>query len=502
MGQRSQIYIIDSRTKETEAAFNGSIKPINPNGPVLVDAIYDSWNYGERMVSRLRGIIEKIEDDRYWRRRENGKSAVQRIASVNFDMHDARYQSDLILEEAEGRYFDCIFDQNFFLGQDNNDGILFINVTDDGIRYALTDGDASHPMNPDEYMNWDVSDPEKYDSWRDKELDPTYYSENQWAIENRTPEEIQEMNREHLEAGEEIVKYTNDNISYINSHSKLMEQKELKKLINHDYTPTVNIEEHRSTAERCLIRKNEEIQKKLKDAERQLKKAHEDMEQNAVNVVQFISGESVSEHDIKTVIESPSVDERKLDIYMTSKTDLDGKIFIKGHIDSEGNIRDNKGQIITEQMSLVVNQQQYERIVARALFEMEVFPQVSDIVARSMHKMAKAGMSPTEIQGVIQDYLDSNENLSKGIHAVSLIPPGLVKPTDDIIEINKEACYSKLLNDYSEISNELWGVPHIAREAIKREEDRQNASIGTDNTAAKAQNIKEKVQKTGQDRNR
>ena len=46
MGQRSQIYVIAKKNNE-----------------YYMTANYYQWNYGERMISRVRGTLEQIIDD-------------------------------------------------------------------------------------------------------------------------------------------------------------------------------------------------------------------------------------------------------------------------------------------------------------------------------------------------------------------------------------------------------------------------------------------------------
>lgn len=253
MGQRSQIYIIDSRI---DNGMNGN--------PALVEALHDQWNYGERMISRTRGIIEEITDNPYWYLRSNdsGKTNVGRIAAVNFDLKGVHDQGDLIIEWADYWQEDGTrLNKDFFTHQDNNDGVLFINVTDDGIRYALTDGACEKVMDADQYMEWDLNDGKRYPDWRTMMTADNFYKAKDWR--EKTSEELAEMNRRHVEEGIFTIGYTEPNIEYIKEHAELMTQDEFNAIVNHDYTDTVVPDDHRGWKENGLLQKIAELEKLL-----------------------------------------------------------------------------------------------------------------------------------------------------------------------------------------------------------------------------------------------
>lgn len=159
MGQRSQIYISYTNEKKEN---------------VLV-ARYYSWNYGSRMISRARGLIEWLDNTKdggilnSW---FHGK--ISRIADVNFDLRDVVLSSDLIAEcedspVEERRYY--------IFNQDNNDGKLFIKINTDGtISYAFTDWNNLYPMTAYEYMEWQ--------NYYDEEDDGSNCKNNQTYIVN------------------------------------------------------------------------------------------------------------------------------------------------------------------------------------------------------------------------------------------------------------------------------------------------------------------------------
>lgn len=197
MGQRSQIYV-------------------RINGELIV-AHYYQWNYGTRMVSRARGIIEWIyeyaefEDngkkDRLWffdKKRAGSEycTKLSRICDVNFDMKDVVLSTDIVKEyEEDGE--EEKFNDYVFLQQANNDGQLYIDVMEQGIKYCFTDNNTEFPMDGDEYMKWDG------------------YGEN-WSVPS---EDLKE---------DEIETCWN-NIEYLRKHANLMTVEELQEFIGKDY---------------------------------------------------------------------------------------------------------------------------------------------------------------------------------------------------------------------------------------------------------------------------
>lgn len=113
MGQRSQIYV--RYTKD---------------GKHYLTARYFQWNYGERMISRCRYSLEWIEKtisaDWYFTKE---KTRLERILDVNFDMADVQLGCDIVKEFLEYGD-DYSFIDYIFKMQDNNDGKLFIDISD------------------------------------------------------------------------------------------------------------------------------------------------------------------------------------------------------------------------------------------------------------------------------------------------------------------------------------------------------------------------------------
>ena len=101
MGQRSQIYV---RTTDDK-------------GNITFVARYFQWNYGERMISRARHIIEWLREyakhfteEAYSFCRDREIERLISIINTNFDYKDVAISTDLLkgAEEAEARGDDFI----------------------------------------------------------------------------------------------------------------------------------------------------------------------------------------------------------------------------------------------------------------------------------------------------------------------------------------------------------------------------------------------------------
>ena len=194
MGQRSQIYI---RYKDKKG--------------IQLIARYFGWNFGERMVSRARGIIEWLDeykDNFEWLFNNCTKMlALQRVCDVNFDMRDVLI-STCIKEEIREQFPDEVEHEglaNYLFGQDNNDGQLLIDVSSGQIKYAFIPyyTEADKVMNATDYMEWDCG--------------------KNWANTR----------------GKDVVEYTTKSIRYIYDHAKLMTAKEVAEFLAYDYTCAV-----------------------------------------------------------------------------------------------------------------------------------------------------------------------------------------------------------------------------------------------------------------------
>lgn len=148
MGQRSQIYVRYNKK--------------------LVVTNYYQWNYGERMISRARYGIEYIRKNyleyRDWIfNDESNMEKLRRIFDVNFDMKDIVMSSDIVHEWKE-QFAENNFNEFVFRMQGNNDGKLFVDISEDGIvKYAFLDCecDTDHIMNATQYMDWNSEEWEK-----------------------------------------------------------------------------------------------------------------------------------------------------------------------------------------------------------------------------------------------------------------------------------------------------------------------------------------------------
>lgn len=201
MGQRSQIYI----------RYNVNCNGCNYKGLI---ARYFGWNYGERMISRARYVIEEISEEfmkfKYYFRDEEKLDKLVRFCETNFDMKDIVRSLDIIENVKESA--ECVgdvdyHDSGYIFDQDNNDGQLFIDVTDSGIKYCFMQFyDEGEPMDGEHYMKWNrecVAHPD-------------------WHV----PYEY--MN-------EETIAYTEENIKAIDEMAVLMTPAEIKAFVTDDY---------------------------------------------------------------------------------------------------------------------------------------------------------------------------------------------------------------------------------------------------------------------------
>lgn len=189
MGQRSQIYI-RYNIGETKGLI----------------ARYYQWNYEERMISRARGIIEALKSN-YWNFGEENIEKLCRICDVNFDMRDIMLSVDIIDEVTD--FYDGDY-KNIF-NQDNNDGQLLIDVTESGVKYCFIP----------RYDNIEALDGRHYLIWDTRHSYPHY----RWTEED-PPKKMDEA----------TIRYTLNNVAYIDRNATLMTKEEAEEFVNADYS--------------------------------------------------------------------------------------------------------------------------------------------------------------------------------------------------------------------------------------------------------------------------
>lgn len=170
MGQRSQIYVRYNKK--------------------LVITNYYQWNYGERMISRARYGIEYIKENyleyRDWIFNDTSYlKKLSRIFDVNFDMKDVAISQDII-EEWKEQFPEDNFNDFVFKFQGNNDGKLFVDISEDGIiKYAFLDYECNteHIMSAGQYMDWDSEE------WKESE----YIDDEQKTLCEENLKEIDKM---------------------------------------------------------------------------------------------------------------------------------------------------------------------------------------------------------------------------------------------------------------------------------------------------------------------
>lgn len=206
MGQRSQIYCI-----------------VKKDNDYTLTADYFQWNYGERMLSRVKGTLENIIDkylkypylltDKY-----EHKKVIAPLMAINWDMHDIAKYSDIVQEFTEdigcwhskGNTLAKDFRESVFGGQDNNDGQAYIYV------------DLNDKENPVKIGFT------KYDYEPGVEV----YDANRYLLENLSGDKPwQDYMRESEYYDIDTIKYTSANIDYIKEHSSQLTSQELEQIV-------------------------------------------------------------------------------------------------------------------------------------------------------------------------------------------------------------------------------------------------------------------------------
>lgn len=182
MGQRSQIYVaFNNGDRNSE----GVIEESREN---VLTAVYLQWNYGVRMVSRARGLVEWLLGNKDYLKYEAHK--IRRVCEVNFDFKSIVDSTDIV-EEAK-KYCKSAERNDWIFNADNNDGRFFVAVGDDGkLKYAFTDDCNTAPLTAEQYLEWDSAYSDE------EELNESNYKENcKYIAENAelmTDEELREF---------------------------------------------------------------------------------------------------------------------------------------------------------------------------------------------------------------------------------------------------------------------------------------------------------------------
>jgi len=189
MGQRSQIYVRYQK-----------------DGKYYLTARYYQWNYAERMISRCKHTIEWIKEvigyDWYF---TTETETLKRYLDVNFDMQSIVLGYDIIKEWNEyGRDYSTTFNMFAFHDQDNNDGKLFIDISNGIIKYAFLDYNCNtnRVMSAAQYMQWDCP------SWRKSE----YIDDEQKTLCEANIKEIKKLAK--LMTKDEVEEFINANYEY------------------------------------------------------------------------------------------------------------------------------------------------------------------------------------------------------------------------------------------------------------------------------------------------
>ena len=202
MGQRSQIYIRWHITDRKGFFHEGLI------------ARYFGWNFGIRMVSRAKSIMEEIQEEflayPYLFSDLESTKKLERFCDVNFDMRSIEMSSDLI-EEVREEFPDH---PEYLFEQDNNNGQLFIDISDSNIKYCFMEYfDCDTVMDAEDYMEWDRKDsglPNWHVPDKDIGISEIQYTEKNIAAINKmaslmTIEEVHEFVAQAIKYMKEII---------------------------------------------------------------------------------------------------------------------------------------------------------------------------------------------------------------------------------------------------------------------------------------------------------
>ena len=199
MTNKSQIYILWEVTDKDGKPVNG-----------LIAKSFD-WNRGFQMVSRARAIIEKIQSDflpyKWPFIDETCIKNLDSFCDVDFDRRSVTGSTDLVKIVRE-QFPD---EPRRLFEQDNNDGQLFILVTDDVIKYGFMNYFREEQvMDGEAYMAWDS---EKGGLWANWHVPCWLMSVDAIEYTEQNIEKIREM--AELMTIEEIRQFVYDSLEYV-----------------------------------------------------------------------------------------------------------------------------------------------------------------------------------------------------------------------------------------------------------------------------------------------
>lgn len=181
MGQRSEIYVAVEQD----------------DGKKKMTARYFTWNYAERMISRV------AFTSRWLQAREGlfNKEDLISIIETNFDIVD-HIASERIEPATTGSFkLHCALDNGL------NDGRAFIYFTNDGkIKYCFTENHALKPLDCNKYMLFDTE---------------SCYYDYQWK------------NKEYRNSAK--MKRCRNNIKWLKQNAEVMTQEELDEFLRSAY---------------------------------------------------------------------------------------------------------------------------------------------------------------------------------------------------------------------------------------------------------------------------
>lgn len=207
MGERSQVFI-RYRVK------NGS--KIESKGFM---AVHHQWSYGERMISRCRGIIEQLQHMgkySYQFGSESDLKILRQVIDTNWDMRSIISSCDLVQEEMDWATDEPKHKVNVF-ATDSNHGHMYFDIVVDKktdtytIKYCFCDYWNEPVMDVLTFANHDMGNHNAYRG-EDEPL--------------RNWDDPTDWEKEHIAQFNKVVEYTKDNMDYINANATLMTEEE------------------------------------------------------------------------------------------------------------------------------------------------------------------------------------------------------------------------------------------------------------------------------------
>lgn len=195
------------------------------------------FNLQQRMVSRGRGIIEYLYDNREYANiltLRDHLDELGRIMEINWDYHTVEIADDIIQNYIDNRKKET-FKEFVFDNQDSGDGQLFIDFQAD-FKRKNKNGDPKCIIKYGFFINYDKEDEDEI--VKDDENYRAVYGPDEFMQMSYSPDPENYNYREWRtrQFFAHCLKFTERNISYIEKHAKRMTEVEALEFMKYDYT--------------------------------------------------------------------------------------------------------------------------------------------------------------------------------------------------------------------------------------------------------------------------